>query len=139
MPTTEDPAQLAIRVALCDDSIGFRTLVRSWIAAEDGLELVGAAEDGAGVRRLVAQAGPDVLVLDLVLPDVDDAQTLVAELRALHPGLRIVLMSSLEARALARAAAAAGVDAHLHKATTAPALCDLLRQVARRPPEHAGA
>lgn len=139
MTETEEPAPPAIRVAICDDSIGFRSLVRSWIRAEPGLELVGVAEDGAQVRQVVADRRPDVLVLDLVLPDVDDSPALVAELRAGHPGMRIVLMSSLQAQELERAAGAAGTDAHLHKATTARALCDLVRRIAPTPQDRAEA
>lgn len=139
MPPTEPAPQGAIRVAICDDSIGFRSLVRSWIRSDPELELAGEADDGATVRRLVADVRPDVLVLDLVLPDVDDPAALAADLRDAHPPLRIVLMSSLQEGRLGEAAAATGADAHLHKATTAQELCALVRRTARTPPEPAGA
>jgi DNA-binding NarL/FixJ family response regulator len=81
---------------------------------------------------------PDVLLLDLVIPDVPDPPALVAQLRERQPGLRVVMMSSLQSGELEHAAAAARADGHLHKATTGPALCDLLVRVARRPQAHAG-
>jgi two-component system response regulator DesR len=123
----------AVRVAVCDDSLGFPALVRAWLSADDRLEHVGTAEDGEGIKRLVPAARPDVIVLDLVLPDVTDPVALVADLRGLQPGVRIVLVSSLLAGELERAAAAAGVEAFANKATTGPALCDLLSRVARDP------
>jgi DNA-binding NarL/FixJ family response regulator len=122
-----------VRVAICDDSLGFRALVRAWVLRDDRLELAGIAEDGKQLERLVASSRPDVVLLDLVLPDVEDPVALVAALRAAQPELRIVLASSLVAGELERAAASAGVEGFANKATTGPELCDQLCRVARQP------
>lgn len=122
-----------VRVVLCDDSMGFRALLRSWLLRDGRFDVVGAAESGAAVEAVVAVEAPELLVLDLVLPDVEDVPALVERLRAGQPALRVVMMSSLQTGELEQAAEAAAADGFAHKATTAPALCALLHRVARAP------
>lgn len=131
--SAQAPPPDAIRVVVCDDSTGFRALVGAWLRADDELELVGAVSGGEALKDAVATLHPDVALLDLVLPDVDDPTALIAELRATAPDLRVVMMSSLLTDELEREATAAHADAFSHKATTGPKLCELLRQATRGP------
>ncbi len=117
---------MAARVLVCDDSLGFPALVASWLRADDRFEHVGTAESGQELLKLAAATPADAVVLDLVLPDVENPGALVRDLRGLQPGIRVLLVSSLQAAELARAAEAAGVDGHLHKLTTAAEFCDRL-------------
>lgn len=123
---------MAVRVLICDDSLGFPALVGSWMRSDDRFELVGTAASGTELRELAAVTEADALVLDYVLPDVDNPAALVADLREVQPDLRILLVSSLPGAELARAAQAAGVDGHCHKVTTAAAFGDVLHAVATR-------
>lgn len=118
------------RVLICDDSLGFPTLVQTWLREDGRFDVVGLATGGEQAKRMVAEERPDLLVLDLVLPDAPDSPALVGVLRALHPSLRIMMVSSLHAEALANAAAAAGVDGVCTKAATARELTDRLYAVA---------
>lgn len=121
---------MAYRVLVCDDSIGFPALVRTWLSEDDRFEVVGLARGGEEARRMVAQTQPDLLVLDLVLPDVPDAPALVGALRELHPPLRVMLVSSLPMDALAHAATAAGANGACTKGATAAELTGRLYDVA---------
>lgn len=118
------------RVLICDDSLGFPTLVETWLHEDGRFAVVGRATHGAEALRLVDELHPDVLVLDLVLPDVTDSPALVRDLRELHPPLRIMLVSSLHTAALERAAAASGVHGFCNKAATAEELAERLYGVA---------
>ncbi len=118
------------RVLICDDSLGFPTLVRTWLRDDGRFEPVGLATGGEQAKRMIAAERPDLLVLDLVLPDVPDTPALVAELRELHPPLRIMLVSSLQMEALENAADAAGVDGVCNKGATADELTGRLYDVA---------
>jgi len=120
------PGHELFRVLICDDSLGFPSLVRTWLRSDGRFEVVGLAPGGVEAKRLVAEDQPDLLVLDLLLPDVPDPPEFVRELRALHPGLRILLVSSLRMDELRNAAQAAGVDGVCSKGATARELTDAL-------------
>jgi DNA-binding NarL/FixJ family response regulator len=117
---------MAVRVLVCDDSLGFPALVASWLGADERFEHVGTADSGRALLKLVETTPADALVLDLVLPDVENPGALVRTLRERVPGLKVLLVSSLQRAELARAADAAGVDDHLHKLTSAAELGDRL-------------
>lgn len=119
-----------IRVLICDDSLGFPTLVRTWLRNDGRFEVTGLATGGEQAKRMVAEDPPDAIVLDLVLPDVADPAVLAAELRTIHPPLRILLVSSLHAEALESAAAATTADGVSNKSATADELADRLYAVA---------
>ena len=120
------PGHELFRVLICDDSLGFPSLVRTWLRSDGRFEVVGLAPGGIEAKRLVAEQAPDLLLLDLLLPDVPDPPQLVRELRMLHPGLRILLVSSLRMEELRNAAQATGVDGVCSKGATAQELTDAL-------------
>ena len=118
------------RVLICDDSLGFPTLVQTWLRDDPRFEPIGVAKNGANVRRLVAEQLPDLLVLDLLLPDTPEPAELVGALRASHPALRILLVSSLQTEALGEAARAVGADGFCTKGAPADELTARLYAVA---------
>ena len=120
-----------VRVLICDDSIGFPTLVGTWLRDDGRFAVVGRANGGEEAKEMVAAQHPDVILLDLLLPDAPDPPKLVSELRALHPALRVLLVSSLQADLLEEAARSAGADGVAHKGATAAELTDKLYAVAR--------
>lgn len=84
----------ARRVVIVDDHPSFRCSAAALLTAE-GFEVVGQAEDGASALALSAELTPDLVLLDIQLPDMDGFE--VAErLLESRPGLRIVLVSSRE-------------------------------------------
>lgn len=117
---------MAVRVLVCDDSLGFPALVGSWLRADERFEHVGTADCGQALLDLADSTPADAVVLDLVLPDVENPGLLVGELRRRLPGVRVLLVSSLQVGELARAAHAAGADGFSHKLTTQQELTDQL-------------
>lgn len=122
------------RVLVCDDSLGFPTLMQTWLREDGRFEVVGMARGGEEVKRLIEADRPDLLVLDLLLPDVPDTPALVATLRELHPPLRIMLVSSLQAEQLEQAGASAGVEGVCNKGASAREMCDRLNEIAEATP-----
>jgi DNA-binding NarL/FixJ family response regulator len=84
-------------VLIVDDHDGFRESARALLEAE-GFAVVGDAADGAAALASALRLRPDVVLLDVQLPDVDGFA--VAErLAALHEPPRVVLISSRDAAA----------------------------------------
>jgi DNA-binding NarL/FixJ family response regulator len=82
----------ARRVLVVDDHPSFRRCARALLAAE-GFDVVGEAEDGAAALAAAARLGPELVLLDVQLPDIDGFEV-ARRLLAGDPGLRVVLVSS---------------------------------------------
>ena len=85
----------ARRVLVVDDHPSFRRCARAFLTAE-GFDVVGEAGDGASAVALAAELEPDLVVLDVQLPDMDGFEV-SARLLARDAGLAIVLVSSRSA------------------------------------------
>jgi two-component system nitrate/nitrite response regulator NarL len=84
----------ARRVLLVDDHASFRRCAGALLASE-GFEVVGEAADGSEALALAAELAPELVVLDVQLPDLDGF-AVAKRLLAADPALRIVLVSSRE-------------------------------------------
>jgi DNA-binding NarL/FixJ family response regulator len=86
------------RVLLVDDVLAVRRLVRTALRFRGGFEVVGEAGDGQEAARLAQELRPDVVVLDLGLPDLAGRDVLT-HIRAGSPGARIVVFSGADPEA----------------------------------------
>ena len=112
----------AIRVAVCDDARAVKFFLRHVLEEDGDIEVVSATSTGAEALEQLATCPADVLLLDLVLPDVPDPATLVARSARARRATAIVLISnmppfSLEQRG--RAAADRRLDAEGRQARAA--------------------
>ncbi|GAA1789360.1 response regulator transcription factor [Nocardioides hankookensis] len=119
---------MPIRVLLVDDVVEVRRLVRTSLRFRGGFEVVGEAADGAEAVRLVAQLRPDVVVLDLGLPDIA-GQEVLARIRAEAPATKVVVFSGLET--VDRAWIDANAEGYVLKDADLGYLVDLLESVGR--------
>jgi|SRR4051812_44202476 DNA-binding NarL/FixJ family response regulator len=111
---TVSDARPRARVLLADDHALMRRLLRRAISAHPALEFVGEAADGAEALTLARSLTPDVIVLDLAMPELDGLQV-AGELRTDLPDCAILVFSAFEAARAADAALAAGADRYLEK------------------------
>jgi DNA-binding NarL/FixJ family response regulator len=109
VPTTAP----APRVLIVDDHARFRALARRTLQA-DGYEVVGEAPNGAGAVAAVAQLRPDLVLLDVGLPDISGLE-LARELTA-GDGPDVVLVSTRDAEDYAQLARNHGALGFLPKA-----------------------
>lgn len=86
---------MAIRVLLVDDVVDVRRLVRTSLRLRGGFEVVGEASEGGEAVKLAETLQPDVVVLDLGLPDIAGREVL-SGIRAQSPGSRVVVFSGAE-------------------------------------------
>jgi DNA-binding NarL/FixJ family response regulator len=83
---------VSIRVLLVDDVLDVRRLVRMALRFRGGFEVVGEASDGSEAIRLAEEHQPDVVVLDLGLPDLA-GRDLLTSIRAASPSSKVVVFS----------------------------------------------
>lgn len=101
-------------MVLVDDHAVVRGALKSLLAGQEGIEVVGEAGDLAGAREVLAERGPAVAVLDVNLPD-GLAVEAIAELRGLAPATAFVLLTMERDLTLARRALDDGALAYLFK------------------------
>src|SRR5262245_60607058 len=108
------PRTTPIRVALVEDHHLVRAGLRLALAAADGFAIVGEADRRTAAMELVATTQPDVLLLDLTLPE-GDALPLLETLPAIRPGLRVIILTMHSDPETVRQALAAGASGYLIK------------------------
>src|SRR5690349_18856573 len=114
----------ARRVLVVDDHPSFRRCARAMLEAE-GFEVVGEAADGEGALARAAELAPDLVVLDVQLPDLDGFEV-AAKLLADAPDLAIVLVSSREAKDYGPLIERSGVRGFIFKADLSGAALERL-------------
>jgi ribonuclease P protein subunit RPR2 len=129
-PATAEPENgPPLQALIVDDDAPLRELVRTVLEGA-GVE-VDEAKSGAEMRVQLADRTPDVLILDLGLPDADGL-TLCRELKASRPALPIVVLTGNDAVAAEGRAVSAGADAFLHKPFGPLELIDVVERLAGR-------
>src|SRR4051794_19536494 len=99
-----------VRVLLCDDAVGFPALVASWMGGAEDVEHVGTATSATELLEVLADQTPDVVLLDVMLPEGPTSPELVQRVRDLAPGSRVILVSSLPASLLEAEVTRTGAD-----------------------------
>lgn len=112
-----------VRVVVVDDHATVSELLARALDSEPGLTCVGTASTSQQAFELVALKQPDAVVMDVQLGDDDGIDTTTG-LLALHPGLRVVILTARTDRDLVQRTAASGACALLPKDGS---LDDLLR------------
>lgn len=120
-----------IRVALADHQVLLSEALGLIIEREPGLVLVGVAHSCATALQLALRTQPDVLLLEVALPDGDSLH-LAATLRDVCPSTRVLLLAAQADDALRRQAPAVGAAGWLSKQASVDEVLVAIRQAAGR-------
>jgi DNA-binding NarL/FixJ family response regulator len=117
-----------IRVLVADDHMIVRTGIRHVLESEPGFEVVGEAANGTEALSLAAELHPDVVVLDISMPDVSGLE-LAARLRNTGGGPRVLILSMHNNTEYVLESVRAGAHGYLLKDTAATELRTAIRAV----------
>ena len=124
------PNDARTHVVLANDHSGLRRSLRWLLDHEDGLDVVGEASDFEAAVHEVAAQHPDVLVLDLRMPDGFNAER-IKRLRAASPGTEIVVTTMHVNEAFATEALRAGAIGFVLADTADRELVEAVRRASR--------
>jgi two-component system, NarL family, response regulator LiaR len=120
---------VTIRVLLVDDHSVVRKGLRTFLAYDAELDVVGEAADGAEALALAQELKPDVVLMDLLMPEMDGIAATTAIRRAV-PETEVLALTSVLEDASVVGAVRAGAIGYLLKDTQADALCQAIRAAA---------
>jgi DNA-binding NarL/FixJ family response regulator len=118
-----------IRVLIADDHAVVRGGLGQLLATTDDMEIVATAEDGRAAVSAYAQSTPDVVLMDLSMPDVDGIEA-TRQIVALDPQATVVVLTSFSDDRRIRDALDAGAVGYLLKQASADDLLDAIRAAA---------
>lgn len=118
-----------IRVMLVDDHAVVRSGLSAFLTIYDDLELAGEARDGVEAVRLCRHLQPDVVLMDLVMPEMDGA-TATRQIRQFCPHTQVIVLTSFREDELVQGALQAGAIGYLLKNVAADDLARAIRAAA---------
>jgi len=116
----------AIRVLIADDHSIVAEGLKHLVDAEPDMKVVALVEDGREAVRIAAEAGPDVVVMDLSMPELNGADATRAII-AREPKCRVIILSMYSEREYVRRALKAGAIGYVVKRSAAKELVEAIR------------
>ncbi len=120
----------SIRIVIADDHPIVREGIRTLLATEPGMLCVGEASDGAAAVALYREPRPDVVLIDLIMPNQDGISA-IREIKSIDPLARILVLTSFLQDEKLFPAIKAGALGYLLKDSSPQELLSAIRQVAR--------
>ncbi len=125
---------MTIKILIADDHKLFRQgLIGLIQTREDLAEVIGEAETGEEAVRMAEQLQPDVILMDIYMPEMDGLEA-AKEIRARFPQIAIVMLTSSERDGHLYEAVQLGVSGYLLKSLDATELFDLLSSIIKGEP-----
>jgi NarL family two-component system response regulator LiaR len=115
-----------IRVLIVDDHAVVRGGLSKFLQVHKDLELVGEAENGAEAVRLTRQLQPNVVLMDLKMPEMDGVVA-TREIRSKHPSVRVIVLTSFAEDNMVQGALQAGATGYLLKNISGAELAAAIR------------
>jgi two-component system, NarL family, response regulator LiaR len=120
--TTSQP----VRVMLVDGHAMVRRGLATFLMVFDDLQLVGETKSGEAAIQLCAEVLPDVVLMDMVMPDMD-GPTVTRAIRQQFPQIQVIALTSFREGELIKSAFEAGVSGYLLKDISADQLAEAIR------------
>jgi DNA-binding NarL/FixJ family response regulator len=117
-----------IKIMLVDDHLVVRMGIASILSFEPDFEIIGQADSGAEALSMLQILNPDVVIMDLMMPDMDGV-TATRQILSAHPNIRILVLTSFGTSIEVHGAIEAGATGVLVKTSTQEEICSAIRLV----------
>jgi DNA-binding NarL/FixJ family response regulator len=105
---------MSIRILLADDHQIMRDGLRAVLASEDSFEIVGEAENGREAATLARTLVPDVIIMDIGMPDLNGVEA-TRQIKADNPGIKVIALSMYADRGYVLGILEAGASGYVLK------------------------
>jgi len=119
-----------ITLIVVDDHAVVREGVRAFLETQEDLTVLGTAASGAEAIRLAGEQAPDVVLMDLVMPEMDGVET-TRRLKQISPRTQVIVLTSYDQDEHIFPAIRAGALSYLLKDVSSQDLADAIRKAAR--------
>jgi DNA-binding NarL/FixJ family response regulator len=119
-----------IRIVLADDQLLFREGLRSLLATQPDIEVIGEAGDGEDALHLVAELHPDLVLMDVRMPRLDGVAA-TRRIQEMHPECHVILLTTFDDDEYVFEGLRAGAVGYLLKDAPVPRLMEAIQSAAR--------
>lgn len=116
-------------VMIVDDHLMIRDGLKVFLSVYDDIQVIGEAENGTAALRLYPRLKPDVILMDMVMPEMDGPTT-ISRMREQGWPVNIIALTSFDDQELVQKAVQAGAVGFLHKDVHAAKLAQAIRDAA---------
>jgi DNA-binding NarL/FixJ family response regulator len=127
---TEPRGGRPISVVLCDDVAEVRSALHEVLAPDPSIVVVGEADNGRDCLQVVGQLDPDIVVIDLSMPEMDGFEAIPILVRE-APRTGIIAISGLGGDGMRETVIGLGADRFLEKESAADQLAAVVSELAR--------
>ena len=120
-----------IRVLIVDDNQDVRRDLRIVLQMVVGIEIVGVAADGREAVKQAMELKPDVVIMDLEMPDMNGFET-TRVIKSLGLGTKVIILSVHKSEFICRKAAESGVDGYVEKGAPIQKLEDVILRILKK-------
>jgi two-component system, NarL family, response regulator NreC len=119
---------MSIKIVIADDHQIMREGLRSMLEKEPGIKVVGEAEEGRTTLRLARELAPDIIIMDVAMPDLNGIEA-TRQIVAEFPAIKIIALSMHDDRRFVLNMIKAGAKAYLLKDSAFKELVEAIRVV----------